>query len=900
MFWLKWNSFYFNAMLIMLTITGLTGFIWLKRRRNKIRYRNLFHKLVNQPELTQEAGVKYPPVAQGIEVKSLEEILGPQIELIKLIEMVTETANVFDNRYWPAIERYAMTVHLLPASESDHHCAPGGLLHHGLEVGLYTMQAAEAGLYGMDMETQVRQASRERWLFACFLAGLCHDLGKAASDVRVTTDTGKTWPAQTTRLSEWAEKIGVKKYYVDWEDDRHKVHESFTQVMLSKVLTDGDRNYIGEVDKRLLQEMVMALTPSSGSTAPSMRPYNIRDMVQKADIRSVREDKKQSRTPADLGIETRTPLARHYTEGMQQLFKEGKWQINQSGGGVWVLGPGQDLYLAWPRCGMELYDYLVGQGIQGVPKAPEVIAETLAGRKVVLPAPDGGYYWRIKAGDLDGAPMTVLRLEPQWGRHMAGLLPPGLSGYVESDEGGSLSWSYVEAGNGQDGAPVYSSAQVIPLRQSHEMRVVTPREEIKINDLDGIIEEPVLDNPCPEPGNSMPCTQAPVEAGGWWGILRAVVLNLCLVSMIAIGLLLYMKNQVDPEVSYKLAFWMMMGHAMDTGLFVKILFLGLMGLGIVFYFRRSMQKVKQEEQKAGEIIAEAQEILNIANKDAMNIVAGAGRESGQIKRKAKEDAAEIRINAKEEASAVLELANREATEVIEQAKKKAKETMDDFWLLLQAKARDMGISSQDLQGLVKILQTAKEEAAAIMAQAQVKAQQAAEEIIAQAQEAAEDILEQAQAQAQKESQEVLCKARVQAADILLGQAQVLGPEGEHGKDAQTQDAQHARQEGGKIVAQPQEQGQIIDGQSIQEDPSQDEPFPEEGMDDLERVAALKERIWGILSGQQEMKKRDLERKGHKDRYGSSWELVISNLLASEKIIYDADSNTYRCQNELFQ
>jgi vacuolar-type H+-ATPase subunit H len=864
MFWLKWNPFYFNALLIMLAIAGLTGFIWLKRWRKKIRYRNLFHKLVNQPELAREAGVKYPPMAQGIAVKSLEEILRPQIELIKLIEMVTETANVFDNRYWPAIERYAQTVHLLPASASDHHDAPGGLLHHGLEVGLYTMQAGEASLYGKDMETQVRQASRERWLFACFLAGLCHDLGKAASDVRVTTDAGQTWPAQTTRLIEWAEKSGVKKYYADWEDDRHKVHESFTQAMLSKVLTDGDRDYIGEIDKRLLQEMVMALTPSSGSGAPSMRPYNIRDMVQKADSRSVREDHKQSRTPADLGIETRTPMARHYTDGMQQLFKEGKWQINQPGGGGWALGPAQDLYLAWPRCGMELYDYLVAAGVQGVPKVPEVIAETLAGRQVILPASDGGYYWRIKVGDLGGAPLTVVRIRDDWAHHLVGLLPPGLGGMVESDEEMS-SWSYVEPGGKSEQAPEVYFGKVVPLRQSHETTVTYPEATMEKDDLDRIMGEPVPGNPGPEAGKApieLPVGRMqPPEADksskqeGWLPIIITVFFHVCLIATIAGAILIYMKNQIDPEVSYKLSLWMMMGSAMDTGLFVKILLLGLMGLGIIFYFRRSMQKVKQEEQKAGEIIAEAQEILDEAKKEAIDSLAAARREGGEIKKTAKDEAAAIRVAAKEEVAEVRERAKQEAVQEAEAIRKQAESDaaevresaerdakgkvdqannkMNELWFALESKALKENVPLEKLPELLKAMIKADKEAEAMIAQAEIQAKESAENIIDEARAQAEEIIEEARDQARKETEEFLRKARVQVADIL-DQARAQAAEIKQGQV-------QGNQEDGEIAAQPQEQGQVNEDQPIQEASPGAEPSPDKEMNDLEaRIKKLVE------------------------------------------------------------
>jgi vacuolar-type H+-ATPase subunit H len=635
---------------------------------------------------------------------------------------------------------------------------------------------------------------------------------------------------------------------VDWEDDRHKVHESFTQAMLSKVLTDGDRDYIGEIDKRLLQEMVMALTPSSGSGAPSMRPYNIRDMLQKADSRSVREDHKQSRTPADLGIETRTPMARHYTEGMQQLFKEEKWLINQPSGGCWVLGPSQDLYLAWPRCGMELYDYLLEAGISGVPKAPEIIAETLAGRQVILPAPDSGYYWRIKPGDLGGAPLTAVRLEPQWARHLAGLLPPGLNGYVESDEGGSSSWLYVEPGGASVQAPQdYSGKKVVPLRQSPEMRAVTsPEATMEKADLDRIMGEAAPGNP----GIEAQPTEAgkPAEMGGWRRSIILLVFGICLGSLGNIALLLYMFRQVEPDISYSLSFWMMMGNAFDTGWFVIVLILGLISIAVMKVYSITVQELKEAKKKAAEIEAEAQEILDSARQDAMDIVAGAGREAGEIKKTAKEEAAQIRIKAKEEAADVRERANQEAAQEAEAIRKQAeedakgkvdqaREKMNKFWLLVEAKAAKVGVPSAELPDLFQDMQEAEKEAEDIIARAEIKAQEAAEDIIAearaQAHEAAGEIVAQAKTQAQKNSQELLNIAREEAAEIV-DQARARAAEIRQGQIQGTQEA-------GEIAAQLQEARQVNDDQSIQEclpEEKTSEGNMEAEADDLKNVDAF--------------------------------------------------------------
>jgi hypothetical protein len=106
------------------------------------------------------------------------------------------------------------------------------------------------------------------------------------------------------------------------------------------------------------------------------------------------------------------------------------------------MGPAQEFYLVWPRCGMELYDSLLAEGVEGSPAAPEVIADILGQNDLLVPAPDGSYYWRIKPANMEGVPLTTLRIKPEWAPGLVDLLPLGLNGLVGSDEGSSSSWSY--------------------------------------------------------------------------------------------------------------------------------------------------------------------------------------------------------------------------------------------------------------------------------------------------------------------------------------------------------------------------------------------------------------------------------------------------------------------------
>jgi hypothetical protein len=88
-----------------------------------------------------------------------------------------------DNFYvgMAVISRLRDLVDDLPASANHHHSEPYGLLRHSLEVSLkmlvdFKNAAAESG--SDDKDDSSTGMFRPVWQFVCFLAGLCHDLGK--------------------------------------------------------------------------------------------------------------------------------------------------------------------------------------------------------------------------------------------------------------------------------------------------------------------------------------------------------------------------------------------------------------------------------------------------------------------------------------------------------------------------------------------------------------------------------------------------------------------------------------------------------------------------------------------------------------------------------------------------
>ena len=85
----------------------------------------------------------YPNRGLGVLAAPPEYLLETQQKLIREIKQASSLSyDEFDSFILPVITNYARYVHLLPASETDHHSDLGGLFRHGLEVALIACRRA--------------------------------------------------------------------------------------------------------------------------------------------------------------------------------------------------------------------------------------------------------------------------------------------------------------------------------------------------------------------------------------------------------------------------------------------------------------------------------------------------------------------------------------------------------------------------------------------------------------------------------------------------------------------------------------------------------------------------------------------------------------------------------------
>ncbi len=333
---------------------------------------------------------RYPPFMKGLPTVDAKRLIETQAELIaKLRNLAVSTPVIFDRYYVPLINRFAAFAHLLPASETHHHRGAGGLLRHSLEVGFWSLQAADKIMIGAGSTPGLRREMEPRWHLAAFIAGLCHDAGKPMTDLIVTNHTRSTvWKPLKEDLCTWAEQNKVDAYYIDWRAGRAKQHTALSSLIADRIIGSDALEWISEGGTDLIVWLVESLNNNPSPTNP------IYDLVCKADQLSVERDLKTVGAVM-AGYDIGVPIERHLTDIMRRLVKEGVWMVNEPGARVWCID--SHVYLIWPAAGEEIAREVRESGMPGISRSPDGILDMLVDRGLafVRDNTEGDRMWRI-------------------------------------------------------------------------------------------------------------------------------------------------------------------------------------------------------------------------------------------------------------------------------------------------------------------------------------------------------------------------------------------------------------------------------------------------------------------------------------------------------------------------
>jgi conjugal transfer pilus assembly protein TraI len=347
----------------------------------------------------------YPPIDTGIDALSLVEVLATQDRLIERIRQSCGLASAeFARLMVPAIEAFAGYVHLLPATRCANHRGAGGMLRLGLEVGFYSLQAADGVIFAGHESTERKRMLEARWRYAAFLAGMTCDLYRVLNDMVVTDPAGAEWPAYQNGLADWLAKGARQRLHVHWVDTCHRgaPEQGANALVFNRVIPADGLQYLREGGQKILTATLCVVT---GAVIPAEQS-SLQQIV--LDVRRKVIEKDAGVQPDLYGALTvGVHLEPYLIDGMRRLVRSGAWQVNEREARLWYGVDG--LYLAWRTAASEILDLLRLDRIPGVPQDRDTLCEMLVRAAVIEPDADGNALRTIDSPGMQDLAVVKIR-----------------------------------------------------------------------------------------------------------------------------------------------------------------------------------------------------------------------------------------------------------------------------------------------------------------------------------------------------------------------------------------------------------------------------------------------------------------------------------------------------------
>lgn len=317
----------------------------------------------------------YPDAGTPLPAVHPRRLLEKHEPLIKEIQNYSSlNKEDFRDLMYPVLLRYAEIVHLLPASESHHHCGVGGLLRHGLEVCRNAIVAAKGIEFALDHYPSQRERVRPRWRVAAMVGGLCHDLGKPIVDIGALSPDGQLeWNPHRETLWSWLERNKLKDYRLRWRTGaRHKRHEWFNAIPLYRLIPPHTLEWLCDgVDQQPLDSLIAALAGALDTNNPLV------DLLRLADSKSVEKDLQDSRQRlAATAMGGQRNLAARIIRTIHDRLENNAWKCNKPGELIWVTTEG--VFALFPAIIREAVAVLREQGEASLPHDTTPILQMLA------------------------------------------------------------------------------------------------------------------------------------------------------------------------------------------------------------------------------------------------------------------------------------------------------------------------------------------------------------------------------------------------------------------------------------------------------------------------------------------------------------------------------------------
>ncbi|MCC3750832.1 MAG: TraI domain-containing protein [Halorhodospira halophila] len=300
------------------------------------------------------------------------------------------------------LRSFAGLVQELPASETHHHAGRGGLLDHGLETAIYSLQRRQGHVLPPRAEPERVVHEADAWTYALLALALVHDLGKVVVDQRITLyGSGgqklRLWEPWYGTMSD----MGAVWYAVRYASGRvHRLHEPASALLAHRVIPASGLAWI-------------ARHPDLFSLWAAALQGRLEDagilgqLLQQGDRESVARSL-GGELPEPLAA-VKEPLGERLLKTLRYLFREKGMPLNRNGAAGWLKG--EDLWLVSKRVADALREQLHEEGFHSLPSRNERLFDVLQEQGVVVPSGDRAIWKAWVTGDGWRHELTLLRVE---------------------------------------------------------------------------------------------------------------------------------------------------------------------------------------------------------------------------------------------------------------------------------------------------------------------------------------------------------------------------------------------------------------------------------------------------------------------------------------------------------
>lgn len=354
---------------------------WLKRSLLKTLPQGEAQRASTKPVVAppKVVGVAiYPAADAGLPLRTAEEIIGSNAELIARIRLhAARDPKMFDIRYMGPITRLCDYVSSIPGSATSAFSGDCGLMRASLELAFFSFQASDGKIFTATKTVEERHKLEPRWRYLCFLAGLLYPIGVPLGRMSVAGTDGSQWERHRYGLNEWGKLREIPSVFISWptEDSKLKVllgPAPFTASILNNIVGAENLTWLDEGATELmgvLLNLVSGLDTNARSAS---------EVVQSMWAKVLQRE--TARRPQTYGTQAMGNHITPYIVGaMRTLLAKGQWAVNKPP----LLVDSQGVYLVWPMAGHHLVEQGRSESIPGWPHSEYVLAEVLKSAGVI-------------------------------------------------------------------------------------------------------------------------------------------------------------------------------------------------------------------------------------------------------------------------------------------------------------------------------------------------------------------------------------------------------------------------------------------------------------------------------------------------------------------------------------